>query len=80
MGHYSADWVRKFYNEYGMKEWNRWEESPVEQIKFFVHLHHLKNHVCPTDRVLEIGAGAGRFTQQLAKITDHIVVADISPV
>lgn len=78
MGHYNADWVRQYYNEYGMKEWNRWEESPVERIKFFVHLHHLRNHVRSTDRVLEIGAGAGRFTQQLAKITDRIVVADIS--
>jgi len=76
---YNADWVRRYYDEYGMKEWNRWEESPVERIKFHIHLHHLKNHVCPTDRVLEIGAGAGRFTQELAKITDRIVVADISP-
>lgn len=79
MGHYSADWVRQYYDEYGMREWNRWEESPVERVKFSIHLHHLQNHVGPTDRVLEIGAGAGRFTQELAKITSHIVVADISP-
>lgn len=79
MAHYNADWVRNYYDEYGLKEWNRWEESPVERVKFFVHLHHLQRHVHPGDRVLEIGAGAGRFTQELAKITDHIVVADISP-
>lgn len=79
MGHYDANWVRRYYDEYGMKEWNRWDESPVERVKYFVHLHHLKENVRPTDRVLEIGAGAGRFTQELAKITDRIVVADISP-
>ena len=79
MAHYDADWVRKHYDEYGMKEWHRWDESPVERVKYFVHLHHLKSNVRPTDRVLEIGAGAGRFTQQLAAIANQIVVADISP-
>ncbi len=78
--HYDPDWVRSYYNDYGMREWNRWDLSPVERMKFLVHQHHLQSHVRPTDRVLEIGAGAGRFTQELAKITDRIVVADISPV
>jgi len=78
MSAYDADWVRRYFDEYGMKEWLRWDESPVERIKYFVHLHYLKDCVKPGARVLEIGAGAGRFTRELAKITDAIVVADIS--
>lgn len=77
---YDRDWVKSYYNEYGMKEWERWDVSPVEQIKLEVHLHYLRKYVQANDRVLEIGVGPGRFTQQLARITDRIVVADISPV
>ena len=34
----------------------------------------------PNDPVLEIGAGPGRFTVELAKMVKRIVVGDISPV
>jgi len=78
MSDYSADWVRRYFDEYGMKEWLRWDESPVERVKFFVHLHYLKEFVHRGNRVLEIGAGAGWFTREMARITDRIVVADIS--
>jgi len=79
MARYDPDWVRAHYDEYGMREWDRWDESPVERVKFHVHLHYLREHVRTNDRVLEVGAGAGRFTRELARITDRIVVADISP-
>jgi hypothetical protein len=39
MGHYNADWVRRHYDEYGIKEWNRWEESPVERVKCIVIIY-----------------------------------------
>lgn len=61
-----------------MREWHRWDDSPVERVKFHVHLHYLQQYVNPGDHVLEIGAGAGRFTRELARITDRIVVADLS--
>jgi len=80
MAKYNPDWVRKYYDEYGEKEWERWDRSPVEQIKFEVHLYYLRKYLQASDRILEIGAGAGRFTQELAKISKKIVVADISPV
>jgi len=79
MQNYDPQWIRKHYDDYGMQEWNRWELSPVERIKWFVHLHHLKSHVAADDRVLEIGAGAGRYTQELAAIGSSIVVGDFSP-
>ena len=80
MAKYNPDWVRKYYDEYGEKEWERWDRSPVEQIKFEVHLYYLRKYLQAKDRILEIGAGAGRFTQELAQISKTIVVADISSV
>lgn len=85
MSHYNPNWVRAHYDQYAEKEWQRWDHGPVERIKFEVHLHYLRRFIQPGDRVLEIGAGPGRFTQHLAQITSgqrtaRIVVADISPV
>jgi len=80
MTHYDPNWVRAHYNQYAEKEWQRWDRGPVEQVKFEVHLHHLRQAIHPGDHVLEIGAGPGRFTQHLAQITQQITVGDISPV
>jgi ubiquinone/menaquinone biosynthesis C-methylase UbiE len=80
MAKYDSNWVRSYYDEYGKKEWDRWDKNPVEQIKFEVHLYYLRKYLQANDRILEIGAGAGRFTQELGKISKNIVVADISPV
>ena len=79
MTHYDPDWIRTYFDDYGVREWDRWDESSVERVKFHVHLHYLRQHVRTGDRTLEIGAGAGRFTREIARITDRIVVADISP-
>jgi SAM-dependent methyltransferase len=80
MTRYDPDWVKSYYDQYAMKEWERWDVSPVEQVKFEVHLHYLRTYLEADDRILEIGVGPGRFTQHLAKISTRIVVADISPV
>jgi SAM-dependent methyltransferase len=80
MAKYDPSWVRTHYDQYAEKEWQRWDKSPVDQVKLEIHLHYLRQSVQPGDHVLEIGAGPGRFTQELARITDHIVVGDISPV
>jgi SAM-dependent methyltransferase len=80
MTKYDPNWVRTHYNEYAEKEWQRWDRSPVERVKLAIHTYYLHQSIQPGDRVLEIGAGPGRFTQELARITPHIVVADISPV
>lgn len=77
---YDAEFIKSYYDEYGKREWDRWDVSVVEEVKFAVHLHYLQTRLKSQDRILEIGAGAGRFTKELAQITNHIVVADISPV
>ncbi len=76
---YDPTWVREHYDAYGMKEWERWERGPSTRIAFAVHEHYLRQYIKPGERILEIGAGAGRFTQVLAEIGARITVADISP-
>ena len=46
---------------------------------FGVHAHYLRRFVRPGDRVLDIGAGPGRFTIELARLGAEVVVADVSP-
>jgi len=77
---YNAQWVQNHYDAYGDKEWTRLVADPEEEVKLHVHAHYLRKHIMPGDAVLEIGAGAGRFTQILAEIGATITVADISPV
>lgn len=76
---YDGNHISKFFDEYGLREWDRMVADPVSRISLGIHTHYLKEHVFPGEMVLEIGAGAGRFTQILAEIGARIVVADISP-
>jgi len=76
---YDAQWVRGFYDAYGMKEWDRFDRHPVMRVAFAIHRHYLQKYLQPGQRILEIGAGAGRFTQVLAELGMRVTVADISP-
>lgn len=70
-----------YFDEFGAGEWARFEQggrsSPVS---LEVHRHYLRRFVHPGDRVLDIGAGPGRFTIELAKLGAEVLVADISAV
>jgi SAM-dependent methyltransferase len=48
-------------------------------VSFHVHRHYLDRFVGPGDRVLEVGAGSGRFTVELARRGARVTVVDISP-
>lgn len=51
MTKYDPGWVKSHYDEYGTREWARWDKSPVEQIKFDVHLYYLQNYLQTDDRI-----------------------------
>lgn len=61
-----------------LDEWARWKSSPLQQIDFAIHIHYLQEYLQRGQRVLEVGAGAGRFTREIAALTDRVVVVDIS--
>lgn len=70
--------ISKHFDDYGMKEWERLTSTPVDEINLHIHTHYLQKYVQAGWRVLEVGAGAGRFTQILAAIGARIQVADLS--
>ena len=72
--------VRDFYDELGEGEWDRLASSPRGRVAYEVHRRFLDRFVNPGDRVLEIGAGPGRFTFDLARLGATIDVTDYSAV
>ena len=75
---YNPAQVAAFYDSYGEKEWDRLSKNPAALVSFHIHQHYLQKYVKSTDLVLEVGAGAGRFTIELAKLGASITVGDIS--
>ena len=79
-GQYHAEQIVRCFDAYGIREWNRLVQGPVQEVSLYIHTYYLEKYVRPGQRVLEIGAGAGRFTQILARLGTRIVVGDLSPV
>jgi SAM-dependent methyltransferase len=75
---YDRSLIARIFDEYGDAEWERHERSPFGRVGFHIHLHYLQRFVQPGDRVLEVGAGAGRFTVELARLGASTRVVDIS--
>ena len=76
---YDPDQIRAFYDAYGEREWERFDLSPANRVNFYLHRRYLAQYVHAGDHVLDVGAGPGRFTIELAKLGATITVADISP-
>lgn len=72
--------MRDFYDELADDEWDRLAASPRGRVSFEVHRRFLARYVAPGSRVLEVGAGPGRFTLELAALGATIAVTDFSAV
>ncbi|MFO7679268.1 MAG: class I SAM-dependent methyltransferase [Chloroflexota bacterium] len=77
---YNPEAIAAYFDEFASKEWDRLTITPVDEVSLYLHSHYLQTYVKSGQRVLEIGAGAGRFTQILARIGARILTADISKV
>jgi ubiquinone/menaquinone biosynthesis C-methylase UbiE len=75
---YNPSYVESFYDHDPEREWLRLVRSPLEEIKLHIHSHYLRTYLASGMRVLEIGAGPGRFTKVLHELGCSIVVGDIS--
>jgi ubiquinone/menaquinone biosynthesis C-methylase UbiE len=71
--------AESFYDDYGEREWTRFEEGRTPAPSLDVHLDRLRRFVAAGDRVLEVGAGPGRFTIELARLGAEVTVSDLSP-
>jgi SAM-dependent methyltransferase len=75
---YQPESVIQHFDEYGVREWERLVRTPADEVSLYIHTHYLKKYISPNQKVLEIGAGTGRFTQILANLGARIMVVDIS--
>ena len=76
---YEREHTAAFFDEIGEGEWTRFEDGRTPPQSVAVHIRELRRFVKAGDRVLDVGAGPGRFTIELAKLGADVVVADISP-
>ncbi|WP_150271853.1 class I SAM-dependent methyltransferase [Paenibacillus tepidiphilus] len=75
---YNPEIPRSRYDNYGDREWTRLEKDGHGELLYQVHLDILKRYLERTDKVLEIGAGSGRYTKDLVSMCTELTVADIS--
>ena len=76
----SIELVRAYYDRLGEKEWDRLTATVRGRVSLEVHRRFLRRFVRPGCRVLEVGAGPGRFTFELAAVGATVVVTDVSDV
>ena len=74
------DAVRAYYDAWADAEWDRLEADIPGRVAFAVHRRFLEEFITPGMTVLEVGAGPGRFTIELAALGAVIDVTDLSPV
>lgn len=77
---YDPTFPRKHYDQLADDEWTRLTRSRRGELNYLVHLDVLHQHITSGMDTLEIGAGAGVFTKELAYMTQRLVVADLSAV
>ncbi|HEX8771144.1 MAG TPA: class I SAM-dependent methyltransferase [Acidimicrobiales bacterium] len=75
-----ASGVKRYFDELGEKEWDRLEIDLRSRVSLEMHRRFLRRWVLPGKRVLEVGAGPGRFTIELARLGCRVVASDISGV
>jgi SAM-dependent methyltransferase len=71
--------VRRHFDRLGDREWARLDADAKSRVSFEVHRRFLRRFVPRGAHVLEIGAGPGRFTTELAAQSCRVVVTDPSP-
>lgn len=70
--------VAAYFDRLGQAEWDRFERSLGDRVSLVLHAEAVERAVPRGGRVLEIGAGPGRFTEVLHRLGCRVVVADLS--
>lgn len=76
----SVEAIRRYYDTLAEGEEDRLTKDVAGRVSFEIHRRFLEPYLREGQRVLEIGAGPGRFTIVLAEHGARVVVTDISPV
>ena len=76
----SVEAVREYFDRLGEGEWDRLEADAAARVSHQIHLTFMGRFIQDGMRVLEIGAGPGRFTTALVALGARVLVTDVSPV
>jgi ubiquinone/menaquinone biosynthesis C-methylase UbiE len=77
---YDAALIGSYFDVYGEREWARLDADVESRVSFHLHRAWLQKFIGAGDAVLEVGAGPGRFTIELAKLGARVTVGDLSAV
>src|SRR5204863_6641533 len=77
---YDPEIIRGYFDALAENEWARLEENLEGRVSFHLHRSYLREFVGAGAEVLEVGAGPGRFTIELARLGARVTVGDVSRV
>ncbi len=66
--------IVQYYSSFD--EWGRLDREPIE---FLVNRHHIQSNLPAQGRLLDIGAGPGKYSLALAELGYEITLADLTP-
>ncbi len=69
--------VKEHYNNYAVEEWERLN-TPYSRIEFNCTMHMIKKYFPSEGKILDIGAGPGRYSLKLAQMGYNVSLLDIS--
>src|SRR5689334_3005979 len=70
--------IASHFDQLGLREWDRFDRTLGDRVSLALHSRILEQYTLHRGRVLEVGAGPGRFTEQLHRLGCRITVADLS--
>jgi 2-polyprenyl-3-methyl-5-hydroxy-6-metoxy-1,4-benzoquinol methylase len=75
---YSRAAIAAYFDALGAGEWERFDRTLGDRVSLAMHTALLERYVRPGQRILDVGAGPGRFTEMLHRLGSRVVVADLS--
>ena len=77
---YDPEIIRGYFDVLADAEWARLEANLEARVSFHLHRSYLREFITAGADVLEVGAGPGRFTLELAALGARVTVGDVSQV
>jgi len=77
---YDPSSVSAYFDTFATREWDRLEATLQGRCNYAVHRRFLDEYVRPGMRVLDVGAGPGRFAIDLIASGARVTLVDLSPV